>query len=337
MNTFDLQQKRVKLWQALVDAANTVPFASDCFMTHLHQLYPIDRFWTYPGLGVLLRLSHYLNQKQYSRAMQLVNNCWQQLSSEAYRQQAFIPYKSNQERLDMPHLHDHSQLDAPQIAKKKPYFEVLIVHPCPDEYEMLYRQQLAAFKSPYDEFVYDIVFVECAEDALTAMLCNSDIQACVYLNHIVAATATSTPLFQKYTQPLLQNTPALLADSVEINLCRTISCIRPEVEHYLITEQDMSEVPTYLRQYFDRVLFHINPFQDLHAAILNGVRNRYSTPFFDALQAYSRQPKSVFHALPLSRGASVKHSPGYTICVTFMVTVFFWRKHPRLKVDWTRY
>ncbi|HLA34088.1 MAG TPA: beta-eliminating lyase-related protein, partial [Rhodocyclaceae bacterium] len=211
---------------------------------------------------------------------------------------------------DRPALHDDSQLESAPEHELKPYFEVLIVHPFPDEYEMLYRQQLAAFKSPHDEFIYDIVFVDSAEDALTAVLANPDIQACVYLSRVLPATITSFPLYSGYSQPLLAQTPPVdAAESVELNLCRSIRCLRPELDHYLIAEQSSTELPFEIRRRFDRVLFHLDPFRDLHAAILNGVRNRYSTPFFDALQAYSRQPKSVFHALPLSRGASVKTSP----------------------------
>jgi arginine decarboxylase len=153
------------------------------------------------------------------------------------------------------------------------------------------------------------VLVDSAEDALTAMLANTDIQACVYLDHILPATIASAPLFATNSKPLLANTPPLTEDSVAVNLCRSINCLRPEVDHYLISELAPADLPFRIRERFTRILFHVQPFHDLHAAILNGVRSRFSTPFFDALQAYSRQPKGVFHALPLSRGASVKNSP----------------------------
>ncbi|NDC82644.1 hypothetical protein EB093_03140 [bacterium] len=42
--------------------------------------------------------------------------------------------------------------------------------------------------------------------------------------------------------------------------------------------------------------------------MLNGIRNRFSTPFFHALLSYSQKPKDVFHALPISQGKSVKDS-----------------------------
>lgn len=310
MDSFDLKAQRESLWRELAAAANREPFAVDAFAAALQRLYPVDRYWTFPGRGVLFRLSHYLQQGQFALIAHLVNNCCHELQSGRYRQQAFRPFQTNLERLDRPALHEDMQLDAAPTARPKPYFEVLIVHPLPDEYEMLYRQQLAAFKSPHDEFIYDIVFVDCAEDALTAVLANTDIQACVYLDHILPATAASAAPFAAFSRDLLGNTPPINAtDSIQLNLCRSIRCVRPELDHYLISELSPAELPFNIRQQFNRVLFHVHPFHDLHAAILNGIRSRYSTPFFDALQAYSRQPKGVFHALPLSRGASVKSSP----------------------------
>lgn len=310
MKHFDLKHQRESLWQALATAANQVPFAVEAASDALQQLFLIDRFWTFPGRGVLLRLSHYLQQAQFCLITQLVNNCCYRLQSGRYRQQVFAPFRTHLEQLDRPVLHEDHQLDSVPTAAAKPYFEVLIVHPFPDDYEMLYRQQLAAFKSPNDELVYDIVFVDSAEDALTAVLANTDIQACVYLDHILPSTPRSTSLFNAYSRALVGNLPPLVAtDSVEVNLCRSIRCLRPELDHILISEQSPGDLPFALRQHFKRVLFHMHPFHDLHAAILSSVRNRFSTPFFDALQAYSRQPKGVFHALPLSRGASVKGSP----------------------------
>ncbi len=310
MNRFDLRLRRDELWDTLEQSANSAPFALEAFCCALDELYAVDRFWTYPGRGVLWRISHYLGEKQYALIAQLVKNCRHYMRQDRYRFQAFSPFMTNLDWLDRPMLHESREVDALPLHKPRPYFEVLIVHPYPEEYELLYRQHLATFKSPHDEFIYDIVLVNCAEDALTAVLANADIQACIHLNHILPGTEVSLPIFSHYTRAQLINTPpANYAESVEVNLCRTIRCIRPEIDHYLISEQSAAELPFSIRDHFDRVLFHVNPFRDLHEAIMNGVRNRFSTPFFDALQAYGRQPKGVFHALPLSRGASVKDSP----------------------------
>ena len=67
MSRFDLKQERESLWASLAEMANQSPFAVTAFSETLQKLYAIDRFWTFPGRGVLLRLSHYLLQKQFTQ------------------------------------------------------------------------------------------------------------------------------------------------------------------------------------------------------------------------------------------------------------------------------
>lgn len=60
---------------------------------------------------------------------------------------------------------------------------------------------------------------------------------------------------------------------------------------------------------FRRVFYNeSNDAQELHLSILQGVQDRYETPFFNALINYSKNPMGVFHALPISRGSSLTHS-----------------------------
>ena len=313
MTCFDLKSRRDALWQALYDLTQHNPWGSTAFKecdAALAELSAIDRFWTYPGRGVQIQLTHYLANGQNTSFSQLVKNCYLQMQTGSYRQQIFRPFHTHLELLDRPALIDVQQLESVAIHRSKPYCEVLLVHPFAESYEALYRQKLAVFKAESDEFIYDIVLVNSAEDALTAVLANTDLQACIYLNHVLPATLASSNVFAAHTKPLLKTTPPVqMAQSVEVNLCRTIRHVRPELGHYLISEQTAAELPQEVRSHFDRVLFHLDPFQELHAAISNGLRQRFSTPFFDALRAYSRQAKGVFHALPLSRGASVKGSP----------------------------
>jgi arginine decarboxylase len=255
-------------------------------------------------------MAYYLESEQQALLLQLVRNAHKRLHNGCHRQQVFSPFQSTLEALDRPHLQDQGQLQAASLEARKPYFEVLVVHPRPAEYAPLYRQHLAAFRTAQDEFLYGLVVVDSAQDALCAALANSSIQAVVYLQHVAPACAVSAAAFARHSQPLLAGAAVWQPNaSVEVNLCQSLRSLRPELDHYFISEQTALDVPPLVRQHFDRVLFHHDPFQDLHAAILAGVRSRYSTPFFDALQSYSRSPKSAFHALPLSRGASIKDSP----------------------------
>ena len=44
------------------------------------------------------------------------------------------------------------------------------------------------------------------------------------------------------------------------------------------------------------------------SSIQDGIRDRYTTPFFDNLKKYAQRPIGTFHALPVARGKSVFRS-----------------------------
>ena len=44
---------------------------------------------------------------------------------------------------------------------------------------------------------------------------------------------------------------------------------------------------------------------EIHLAILDGVKDRYETPYFDNLKRYAQRPIGTFHALPVARGKSI--------------------------------
>ena len=312
MENFDLKQKRDGLWKQLSDASNAIPFDREAFDDGLRQLSDINRFWAYPGRRVLLRFGHYLEREHFVMVRQLVNNCCRQLHAGRYRRRTWDSLQDNLDQLDRPALQEDRRSDPAPVpgSSAKPYFEVLVVHPHATASEALIRQNLLGFQSAQDEFTYDIVLVDSAEDALNAVLANTDIQACVYFDRILSATARSRPVFDVFSKTMATVAPPdEHSHGVEAALCRGIRGLRPELNHYLVTQAASTNLSPEVRERFNRVLFHPEPFHDVHAAILNGVRNRFFTPFFDALQTYSRRPKGVFHALPLSRGASVSGSP----------------------------
>ena len=54
-----------------------------------------------------------------------------------------------------------------------------------------------------------------------------------------------------------------------------------------------------------RVFYAVEELLELHLAILEGVQDRYDTPFFDNLKKYAQRPIGTFHALPIARGKSI--------------------------------
>jgi arginine decarboxylase len=54
-----------------------------------------------------------------------------------------------------------------------------------------------------------------------------------------------------------------------------------------------------------RVFYDVEDLMELHLAMLQGINERYETPYFDNLKNYARKPIGTFHALPIARGKSV--------------------------------
>jgi arginine decarboxylase len=57
-----------------------------------------------------------------------------------------------------------------------------------------------------------------------------------------------------------------------------------------------------------RIFYGIEDLMEIHLALLEGINQRYETPYFDNLKKYARRPVGTFHALPVARGKSVFNS-----------------------------
>ncbi len=57
-----------------------------------------------------------------------------------------------------------------------------------------------------------------------------------------------------------------------------------------------------------RVFYEVEELMEMHLSILEGVGDRYDTPYFDNLKTYAQRPIGTFHALPIARGKSVFRS-----------------------------
>ena len=57
-----------------------------------------------------------------------------------------------------------------------------------------------------------------------------------------------------------------------------------------------------------RVFYEVEELMEVHLSVLEGVADRYTTPFFDNLKRYAARPIATFHALPIARGKSIMKS-----------------------------
>ncbi len=317
---FDLECERLCLWQTLCEDVKSRQ--QSIITDRLTQLKKTEHYYAYPGQEVMLRLYDYLTQKDFYAFELLARNVLHSLETREYRKQEFIPFYTNLTNLDKPQISRLSPVFARdrQVKKQKVYFEVLIVHPEPQEYELYYRNTLAGFKSPHDSYIYDFVMVNNYEDALIAVLSNPAIQVCIYLSGIkscVDRNSRDNPelvdnfisildrAFYGVSNSRAQEQVSTETRETEFVLKETLQLLRPELDHFFITESPLSE-PYYNE--FERVFTGFNLFADLHQHIITAVEQRCCTPFFDALRNYASKPKGAFHALPISQGQSITNS-----------------------------
>ncbi len=195
-------------------------------------------------------------------------------------------------------------------ARERPRFDVLFVDDMTEQEAEALKAELLAQRRPSDAFTYELIVVPSYEDALVALVLNPAIQACILRPGF--SIASSQPLgrdLRKYLAGLVGTDLAGMPPLGRfLSLAEQISELRPELDVYLVAGVAMESLAGSLTKRFRRI-FRRQDNLDLHLSLLSGVAERYRTPFFTALQEYSRRPASVFHALPISRGGSVGNSP----------------------------
>src|SRR5262249_51561550 len=92
-------------------------------------------------------------------------------------------------------------------------------------------------------------------------------------------------------------------------LASVIKNFRPELDLYMLTDRSIeavagSEESSAIR----RIFFDVEEALEVHLSIMDGVNDRYHTPYFHNLVGYAQRPIGTFHALPIARGKSVFHS-----------------------------
>ncbi len=81
---------------------------------------------------------------------------------------------------------------------------------------------------------------------------------------------------------------------------------RPELDVYLTTDRDVARLAGSAEAApIRRIFYGVEEPMEIHLAILDGVKDRYETPYFDNLKNYAQRPIGTFHALPVARGKSI--------------------------------
>jgi arginine decarboxylase len=299
-------QLRTDAWSTLVDSTKRmfdVALPADQ-RAALHQeiisilqlLDPLETYWAYPGRPRLQLLREMCDANDYESAMQLANSATRRLSGEVRNLRAAVQPD------------DLDGLVRPPDRVWRPAFEVLVVDDIsPAEAEGL-RDEMHRLRRPEDPFIYELIVVPSLEDALVAVLLNSEIQACVIRPGLAVSSPYHLEDLRHFLEPIDDFAgKRLSANERMLLLGEQIAVRRPEVDLYLVAKVAIEQIAGRLTRRFRRI-FHRQDSLELHLSILAGVEERNETPFFTALRGYSRRPTGVFHALPISRGKSVVNS-----------------------------
>ncbi|MBY5413456.1 ornithine decarboxylase [Rhizobium leguminosarum] len=185
-----------------------------------------------------------------------------------------------------------------------PYAKVLIVGAPPAPQKALLR--LHRKRSVDDDFLLDPVFVRSFEDALNATLVTTSLQA-VVIYHALRSQNCHLATSHWGLEGLAADMEAVPESERGPMLGRLIAQLRPELDLYLVTDGNVEEIATRMGETFNRVFFR-EDCDELYPSIMRGIQLRYQTPFFNAVRNYSKLPVSNFHALPSSRGKSIRNS-----------------------------
>jgi len=258
------------------------------------ELEPLEKYWVFPDSGIFARLKEQLDHGDFDLLARSVRLVVRNLREQGDRASLFGG------------LEELAGLQVDDLLPGKPhYFTVLVVDDTSDEELEALKEVLRLVQE--DDLAYQVLVVDNFEDGLIAALFNSDIQACVMGYDFPLWSDEPSNLltgFLEEYREMEESEPGVV--HLGPALAEVLLEMRPHLNMYMITERSTIDPGESTHRIFDRVFAEMDT--ELHMSILQGVRERFQTPFFDELKAYAAEPIGNFHALPIARGNSVFNS-----------------------------
>ncbi|WP_245274304.1 aminotransferase class I/II-fold pyridoxal phosphate-dependent enzyme [Rhizobium leguminosarum] len=198
-----------------------------------------------------------------------------------------------------------------QTYRRRPRhcIEVLIVGVTSAFEQKALRRRLQRKRSVDDDFVIHPVFVRSFEEALHETRVNTNLQAVVIRNGFPLHSQDCHLATSHWgLEGLDADIEAVPESERGPTLGRLIAKLRPELDLYLVTDGNVEEIAARMGETFKRVFFREEDCDELYPSIMRDVAQRYQTPFFNAVRNHAKLPVSNFHALPVSRGKSIRNS-----------------------------
>jgi arginine decarboxylase len=298
---FSASEEREERWRQLHRAAKAQQL--DEVRTLLGQLGPLEELCGYPGPRLMAQVNERMKEGDGKGLARLTQRISISLLSNSYRDDPEA-WKSDEE--NDPHV---PAVLPPSIGRgqaRKPYAEVLIVSPSERTTWGGICDGVRKLRRDTDQFVVEPVVVGSFEDAVLAVLVNYNIQAVVMFDGFGYAAQTPLEDLRELLAAYAPQAASARDGDLSALLARAAHAIRPELDVYLLTDQDVGKLAGAENTAgIRRVFYALEEMLELHLAIMEGLQDRYSTPYFDNLKKYAQRPIGTFHALPVARGKSI--------------------------------
>jgi arginine decarboxylase len=298
---------RVDTWNMLDDACRHLAEVDLAGLDKAHDVARVkrlmdriaayERYWLYPGAANLAIFRAHLESLSTVRLTEEVSLAVRLLSEYGDRAGLF----------DTSSPLDDQELVAQ--AKQQHFYTVLLADDAPSTAPDSLAECLRTLRSPSDDVQFEILVVPSVEDAITAVALNGEIQAAIIRDDLPLRSRDRLPLMNTLLGPN-EDANGIIPDRANdwVECGEWIRELRPHIDLYLLTDESIAAGDDAEPDVYDRTFYRLNDVTDLHSTVLAGLRNRYATPFFDALRAYAAAPVGQFHALPVARGASIFNS-----------------------------
>jgi arginine decarboxylase len=293
---------RCDQWRNLVELAEAWSNGSvnqAKFEAALAEMTATEEFHAYPGLQLMTALREHAAQNDAQATASLARRITRALLNRSFRQNPGDWEEEDGEGVTADVL-------PPALGRsdaRRPYFEVLIVTGAPATRWPALGVEWRRLRRPLDAFIYEPVFVGSFEDAFCATLLNPDLAAVVIHEGFPFRSRHDAPILRMLTEAADQHESAEVS---ALHLAQVLKRVRPELDLYLLSNGRVEEIAGNPKaNTLRRIFYAVEELLELHLAILEGVQDRYDTPFFNNLKKYAQRPIGTFHALPIARGKSI--------------------------------
>ena len=308
---FSAADARIDRWRTLNRIARALAAADGASVAKLRDeaqavfsdLAPIEELNGYPGTTLMGEVLERQKTGDFTGLARLAQRISLSLMSNSYRDsaEAWITHDD-----DEAHAPD---LLPPSVARgqmRKPYFEVLIVAPGERSTWPALRETFSRLRRDEDSFIYEPVVVGSFEDAVLATLFNYNLQSAVVIDGFGYPSQYNVAVLRDMLKPHLPQGEARPTTDMGTALARVLRLLRPELDIFLVTDRDPGQLAgSDEAAMVRRVFFGAEEPMEIHLSILDGIKDRYETPYFDNLKKYAARPIGTFHALPIARGKSI--------------------------------